>query len=202
MPNNKDIFKMKEIYEQIYASGNSAYNEQYDYKLEIVKKELFYLKTDIRILDVGCGKGNYLKFLHENKFTNTLGLELSEECSKNFLYNFKHINADFLEYKEKFQDKEFDLLICMDLLEHLSYENIPLTLQAFERISDYCILGIANHPDIFEGIDLHLIQENIDWWENYVKKYFTTVEIIYQIESPNGIIPGINNHFFMFRCKN
>ena len=39
-------------------------------------------------------------------------------------------------------------------------------------LSNNCVLAIANHSDVMNGIELHTIQENDKWWELYLTKYF------------------------------
>jgi len=34
---------------------------------------------------------------------------------------------------------------------------------------------VANHSDIIDGIELHLIQENNDWWKTKIEKNFKII---------------------------
>jgi chemotaxis methyl-accepting protein methylase len=72
--------------------------------------------------------------------------------------------------------KQFDILTCTDVLEHLDKSFIEDVLRLYSSLSTYSILAIANHSDIIDGVELHTIQENDTWWENYILKYFSIVD--------------------------
>jgi len=148
---------LKKIYDHVYLT-NPKYDEQYAVKINFILKELFYLSNNTKIIDIGCGKGHYLRALSNKGFNNLLGLELSEECCREHLNLLPHINANFIDYNILIKDKEFDLALCRDMLEHIPLDNIDSVIENIDRISNFSLLGIANHSDVFDGVELHLIQ--------------------------------------------
>lgn len=77
------------------------------------------------ILDVGCGVGQFLKFLESKGYQNTEGIEL---CSQQAEIAKKHLNcpihigevADFLKEKKG----KYQLIALNDVLEHIPKDNM------------------------------------------------------------------------------
>lgn len=181
---------MKEIYDKVYENFEN-YDERFDYKIDLINEEFKRFSKDLKILDIGCGKGHYLRNLLSQGFDNILGVEFSKSCADKYLQSLPHVNADFLEYNKTIENKTYDMCLCMDVLEHISYKNIDSMVSGISRIGNHALLGVANHSDIFMGEELHIIQENSDWWINLLSKHFSSVEKIFE---------GKKGKFFVFRC--
>lgn len=184
--------ELKKIYDNVYTNI-PQYDGMFKWKIEVIDKVFENFDKSIKVIDVGCGKGHYLKNLLDHDFKNVLGVEFSSVCSEKFLSELPHVNADFLTYSSNIKDCDYDVCLCMDVLEHIQYEKLDEFLNSVERISKESILGIANHSDIFLGNELHLVQEDSVWWYNMLKKFYNNIEEIYQLE---------NKKFFIFRCCN
>jgi hypothetical protein len=39
------------------------------------------------------------------------------------------------------------------------------------KLATHSILAIANHSDIWNGIELHTLQRDYVWWSNLIEKY-------------------------------
>ena len=180
---------MEEIYNKIYDNVQD-YDEMIDYKIELINSEFEKFPKETKIIDIGCGKGHYLKHLLSKGYNDILGVEFSKSCAEQHLKELPHVNADFIMYSQTIEDKKYDMCLCMDVLEHIPYDKIETMVESISRIGNNAVLGIANHSDIFMGEELHVIQENSDWWEALLLKYFSSVEKIYQRKSK----------FFVFRC--
>jgi len=80
---------------------------------------------DARILDAGCGAGQFLYFLKESGYTNFFGIDLSPQqvdfCRTNI--SEKAVPADVFEY---LKDKagSFDLISLNDVLEHIPKDKV------------------------------------------------------------------------------
>lgn len=153
------------IYDKLYRAG--SYNDKVDYKLIIVRDWLDCFKPK-RVLDMGCGRGHYINFLTGYKIT---GVEPSEFLCEEYGWT----KGSILSHKGK-----YDALYCMDVLEHIEPSEIEKTLEALSKLSSHALLGIANHSDVLEGVELHLIQEDSKWWENLLKKYYKQVVKTYE----------------------
>lgn len=168
-------------YNTIYKN-RPMYNQPDKAKLDIVR-ELIGSKPVGKVLDVGCGRGHYLKQFVDMGF-ESLGIEPSIECSTRYLKGLPHAVVDFLSFED---DNKYDIVFCADVLEHIKSEEIDPFIQKLSEKGDYAIIGIANHPDIQEGIELHLIQEPWPWWENKLKNYYSKLSFLCSLH---------NNKFF------
>jgi len=43
-------------------------------------------------------------------------------------------------------------------------------------------LGIANHSEKWQGVQLHLIREGADWWERLLSRHYQSLIGVYQSE--------------------
>jgi SAM-dependent methyltransferase len=80
--------------------------------------------TEASILDCGCGFGAYLLFLRDHGFNCVLGVDLSEDQIAAAHQMFKVYNSevgDALVYLKN-STKKWDVVLMMDLVEHLSVE--------------------------------------------------------------------------------
>jgi 2-polyprenyl-3-methyl-5-hydroxy-6-metoxy-1,4-benzoquinol methylase len=84
-----------------------------------------------RILDVGCGTGMILKEISSQG--EVWGLDNDEQalkfCRKRGLRFLKKAN---LQQKLPFEDQSFDVILCLDVLEHLKNED--LSISEFRRL--------------------------------------------------------------------
>lgn len=86
-----------------------------DFIRRIVKKS----EKNIKILEIGCSSGLLMKALNEAKFKEIIGIDVSKEaihfCRKNNIKNIIQMDGSKMGFKEK----EFDLIIASDILEHI-----------------------------------------------------------------------------------
>ena len=104
--------------------------------LERVNRTISLVPKDTRtVLEVGCGNGQLLNKLHKSGF-DCFGIGISEEGLKYVKCKKKLMNGSNLNFK----DNSFDLVICSDVLEHLSLSVYKKTLKELERVSKKYIL--------------------------------------------------------------
>ena len=166
-------------YLEVY--NNSFINDSYSVHDENTVRYqhcMNYLKLNKvnTIIDIGSGRGVMLKMIksnfHDIKIVSAdlnkyhsiddidfIKLDLSNEQDRNILL-------------EKYENNKFDLLICLDVLEHLNKSFIESVINLFSKISKQCILTIANHSDILNGVELHTIQEDFTFWAPLIKTHF------------------------------
>lgn len=158
-----------ELYNRAYQ--DPTYNPKEAMKIKWVREwvEEQDLKT---VLDVGCGRGHYLK-----EITFADGLEPSTYLCENELKDFNVINSDIQSLKT---DKKWDGLYCMDVLEHIDPSEIEAVVEKLSKLAPKAMYGIANHSDPFNGVELHLIQEDVHWWRTLLSKYYKDVRLTYE----------------------
>lgn len=159
---------MKEIYDEVYNKVE-RYDLMIEYKQELVKQHLEPSLTTSKIIDIGCGKGHYARNIMSWGYEDYLGVEFSTACSQKFLQDVPHVNEDFLEYGKTITENEYDVALCMDVVEHLPHNLINDFVGNIANAAPKAIIGVANHSDVFLGKELHLIQEGEPWWRSYWK---------------------------------
>lgn len=168
MTDYNEVFKLKE------------YNLENKDRIKAVEN---WLNKSDKALDVGCGRGHYLKYLLGKGF-NIVGLEPSDYVIKHDLKNLPVIHGTIEDIKEN-----YDALFAMDVLEHIAPEDIDKQLEVLSKHAPKALYGIANHSDVWDGVELHLIQQPAIWWFEKLKKYYGEVSIVEQ-----------GDRFNMFEC--
>lgn len=165
-------------YHKIYESSfkKNGYNVHDDSELRFQYVLNFVKEKNINnIIDIGSGRGNLIRVLsnynNDIKITSTDLIKIHD-----FEVPFYEINICDLSSFKNFEDKKFELLTCLDVLEHIEKDCVDNILNKFSLLSKYSVLTIANHSDVLDGVELHLIQENLDYWMPYINKNFEVLE--------------------------
>lgn len=141
-------------------------------------------KTEIRILEIGCGMGATLGYL-QNKYPSAevYGIELMENVAgigQKYLPNIIAGNIEYMEipYEENF----FDYIICADVLEHLHEPERIVSLLGRYLKPDGSI--IASIPNIMHySVMLDLLKGNFTYQDSGILDrthlhFFTLNEIL------------------------
>jgi 2-polyprenyl-3-methyl-5-hydroxy-6-metoxy-1,4-benzoquinol methylase len=183
----------KKIYEKCFENANYNLHDDEEPRFQYVKTFLDTNKIN-NIIDVGSGRGNIINIV-QNKIRQKIHIT-STDIKKfhNFDVPFYQINLAENNFFDKLGNQTFDLLTCLDVLEHLEKSKIEEILRNFKNISKYSILSIANHSDMQNNVELHLIQENEFFWNKNIEKYFEIIGFqkhysdrlyIYKLKSKN-----------------
>lgn len=167
-----DVETYREVYDKTYSEIK---NYNFHNLVKDIYVDIYAAYVDGKILDAGCGEGIHLKRMLKNGH-DAFGIELSSVCCEKYLADVPHENIDILNFAKK--GKYFDGLICMDVLEHIPYENIDDIIISLSRMAKSAFFGIANHSDVLNGVELHLIQQDSSWWIEILKKYYKKVYFI------------------------
>ena len=102
-----------------------------------------YCGESSKILDLGCGEGDFLKYLIEKRYTDLSGFDLENFCEDKtgYPYEINIGNAEILPYENNL----FDALVLDQFLEHVI--NPKKVLQEAFRVTKYggvAIVGIPN----------------------------------------------------------
>jgi SAM-dependent methyltransferase len=95
------------------------------------------------ILDVGCGNGAFLNSLPSSYIT--IGTDLSQEALR--YARVKVVRSDISALP--FPDRSFDLVTCLEVLEHLPHKAFTDTLDQIARITrKYVIISVPNNQNL------------------------------------------------------
>jgi ubiquinone/menaquinone biosynthesis C-methylase UbiE len=134
----------KEYYLTV-CPGFEEFKESSGKKLHLrVEKLLNQLRIskDMRVLDVGCGRGDIALYLGKN-LNEVFGIDYSKEAigiANSIKNNFsksmqKKVHFMVMNIKKlSFPDNYFDVVICIDVLEHLYKEEAEYALREMKRV--------------------------------------------------------------------
>lgn len=117
-----------------------------------------------KVLDVGCGVGHLVNRLREagvdavgTDFSKALGTYWGNTVGKIFF------QADAT--KQPFEDKEFDLVISTDVLEHIPEEDIPMVVDELKRVGKKVVAFVAVEKALNRRqLLFHVTNKPLDWW--------------------------------------
>ena len=180
----------EKIYKEVFKQEN--YNKN-DLREHVFEKVLNRLSPQTKsLIDIGSGRGRFLLEAYERipdieitslDLDNFHDIELLSYVGAS-LANFNFIKADLSRKDQReellslYEDNKFDMLTCLDCLEHLDKSFIDDVLFLFSKISKKSIFTIANHSDKWGGVELHLIQEGPEYWTKLISEHSTITEAI------------------------
>jgi len=166
-----------EFFEDYYKKGKDAWEifsnqvrtEKFFKRVKIVKE--FLKNTKLKnplILDIGCGNGEFAKFINEK---NLIGLDISYKAVKNAK---KSINFSVVgnAIKLPFKNESFDVVLC---IETLYYQNKNKMIKEIYRVlkkKGFLILSLGNQNSIRKKIYQLIkkdVEENIIYSKNKKK---------------------------------
>lgn len=110
------------------------------------------------VLDYGAGRGNLIRTLHERKLV-----------TRPFTYRpYEPANAAHPDWAEHPGEQRFDLVACIDVLEHIEPECLDGVLDDLARLTDFlAYVTVHTGPaakTLSDGRNAHLIQQGARWW--------------------------------------
>lgn len=164
----------KKVYKDIFANPSYSVNADRKFSCEIIHN---YITDEKSAIDIGSGRGPVLIEL-KKKISSEKILSCDLENFHGMSIPFEELNLTVEEDRKKILTKyiSFDFLTCLDVLEHIEEIYLNEILQFFKKIAKKFFIIVANHSDIHNGIELHITQKPLIWWEGLFKKYFEIIE--------------------------
>ncbi|WP_263834076.1 methyltransferase domain-containing protein [Sulfurospirillum oryzae] len=132
---NNNYYEQEELWNRDLTSQETE-------RIDIVKK---FIPNDVKtVLDAGCGNGAISNYLDGFDIT---AIDRSHEALKYVKNKSVEGSLDSLP----FEDDSFDLIICSDVLEHLTDEIYKKTIKEFKRVSKKYILIISPNDEDLEA---------------------------------------------------
>ncbi|MBF0397172.1 MAG: class I SAM-dependent methyltransferase [Desulfobacterales bacterium] len=180
MDDKINCMKIAKQFDQNFWDGERKFGYggyKYDGRWETVARqliELYSLKNNARILDVGCGKGYLLyeikKLLPESEIKgfdiSPYAIENSKEEIKKHLYVYK------AQAPYPFCDKEFDLVLSLTTLHNLHIYELKTALKEIQRVgkNKYIVMeSYRNEKELF----------NLQCWALTCQSFFMYQEWIW-----------------------
>jgi len=119
----------------------------------LLKKFAGLGQKKLKILDVGCGTGMTMKDLSVGNEVWGLDGDLAalNFCRKR---GFKNLTRADLSKKMPYHDKTFEVILCLDVLEHLKDDRLPL--REFRRIlkpGGILVITVPAYPQLMSRWD-------------------------------------------------
>ena len=127
------------------------------------------------VVDIGCGIGTWLKVCQQLKIRNLLGLDGKYVNKKLFKLDPQYFLATDLNKPIKIKQK-FDLLICLEVAEHLPPNRAKSFIASLTSLSDTVLFSSAIP---LQGGKNHLNEQWPSYWaKKFHKNNFSPVDFI------------------------
>jgi ubiquinone/menaquinone biosynthesis C-methylase UbiE len=168
---------------------NKRYNiYPYDRVVSFILKSYSNIdRSNIKILDVGCGGGNHLKFLADEGFDyygidgSEISINISKKLLDNKYKNNKLYNSNFTNMP--FRNEYFDSIIDRQSMGHNKIVDIEKIINEFFRILK---IGGTIHSHVFGQNDPGFKYGNCvgkNDFENFSEGNFTKSHLVHAFES-------------------
>ena len=152
-----------------YLEQYKKLHKQYKYgkSSEKLYNEILPLVKEINpksILDYGCGQSKLIDML---------------PCEQRYRYD-----PAVEEYSILSTTNQVDLVICIDVLEHIPLEDLNETLVMIRHFSNNVIFDIGIKPATHilpNGQNAHCTVKSIEWWIEYLKTFFPIITFVKDI---------------------
>ena len=138
------------------------------------------IKTNSKsILDYGCGKAKY----YNNEF------QIEDKIYKNLkkywnVSEIKLFDPGVKEF-ETYPNKNYDGVICTDVLEHISSHDLDYIVKDIFNFSNkfafFVISTVLDEKFLPDGRNVHQTVKNEKWWEDFfykIKVNFSNIECV------------------------
>ncbi|HEY9705094.1 MAG TPA: methyltransferase domain-containing protein [Allocoleopsis sp.] len=184
------------VYHDLHSHQLAQQDFQNRHSAQVILNILFRDFKPQSVLDVGCGLGTWLSVCQELGVQEIQGIE-GTWLDTNLLKVPKSYVLN-LELEQPFQlGRKFDLVICLEVAEHLDQKAAENFIQSLTTHSDI-ILFSAAIP--YQGGHHHVNEQWVDYWNALFRKYgYGVVDLIRgQIWQDNSVIWWLRQNILLF----
>jgi len=179
-----------EKYAAIYGAGvKYTMNERRrNQSIDALRELLARCPESKSLLDVGCGDGSWMQCVNE-----LFSLECAGVDPVPILAN-QHVKTA-LATSLPFDDKSFDVVTCLDVMEHLVPEDTDLALSEIARVTrSGAIVSVNNNPSHYRGVnnsELHINIRSYEEWGSLFINAFGSAEMLNDSGANRIFIVGV-----------
>ena len=169
---------------------NSVFNSEIENNIDRISLDRFQLilseiKDNTKILDIGCGKGEFIKYLDKYKFNMKLfGCDISDVaiayCKNKFSKKSNFVACNIDNELRDYKEKGFDYIVCEEVIEHIEnpeklIKDIGYLLKDFGKLiltTPYNNSIVGEHVWSFNVKDITDLLENEDWEIEKIIRYY------------------------------
>lgn len=171
-----DLFERMLDKRMVYTCGYwlqaTNLDQAQEAKLDLVCRKLS-LKPGMKILDIGCGWGSFLKFAAERYGIKGVGISVSQEqvvLAKKLCEGLP-VEIRLQDYRDI--NEQFDVIVSLGMFEHVGYKNYKEYMSVVYRcLPDH---GLFLLHTIGSNLPMHAMPD--PWVERYI--------------FPNGVLPTV-----------
>ena len=160
------------MYEEEYFKERNPELEQ-RHVIEVAQCISFMgLQEHDKILDYGCGFGQHVHCFVEEGIQDVVGFDISEYAKQHpFGKSENRLTTSLSEISSK-----YDLIFSIDILEHLTDEQVKEALAWIRKHTDKLLVGITSKDSPnFVKDKTHINGKTIYEWKHVLKHYFRRV---------------------------
>lgn len=158
-------------YSCAYWKDAKSLDEAQENKLELICRKL-YLKSGMKVLDIGCGWGAFGKYAAEKYSVEVVGITVSKEQVTLGKELCKGLPVEFRLQDYRQVNEKFDRIVSVGMIEHVGYKNYRTYFEVAHRcLKDdglFLLHTIGNLKSVTAGDP---------WTDKYI--------------FPNGMLPSI-----------
>ncbi len=180
------------MYKRIKMEGNSLRykHSPKDHNLNAEREIVPYLINKFNpasVVDVGCGLGTFLHVFQENGIKEIMGIDGSWVNKSDLYIPENRFYVQDLELNFS-MDKKFDLVLCLEVAEHLSESSADILVDNLIRLGDIIVFSAAI---INQGGQNHINEQPFDYWMiKFAKKGFRFYDVFREYFWNNSSING------------
>ena len=190
---------MNNYWDEVYWEKHLKEDDLCNIEDNWIAEYLNYLPKAGRILDLGCGIGQYSNYFY-NLGYDVSACDISKKAIETLNKNNVHINTKIQDMNKslEYDDNEFDIVFANLSIHFLSDENTRKLMNEIKRIlkPNGIFIGSVNSTKAYEFIKDHVIELEDNFYdingrtvrlfhEESFDKYFVHYENIVLIEKEN-----------------
>ena len=168
--------KVSGIFDSIYGLVRTY---QLNKKKKLIGK--YFNKSNCKILDIGCGAGDFLQYMKENHW-NINGVDTSNKARK--IAN-KKLNIKVMDPKDWINNKEkYDVITCWHSLEHVHEPWVYLDkIKKSLTLDGFLIVALPN----YQSTDAKIYKEFWAAYDTPRHLYHFTIKSMNKTIKPHGL---------------